>query len=128
MSEEVLLSDITKNCIDTLNSNGMTPEEEAQGYFIWKNLKTLKTWEEWKKRENKQINQFTMQDIIGKPSDPMGIPKNSIILILNWLYAVKQSSVGWSWMCYNGSKKPAPQLHAVASTWSSYYNLTIILL
>ena len=38
---------------------------------------------------------------------------------------MKCSGVGRLRMCCNGSKNTAPQLHAVASTWSSYAELPV---
>ena len=103
----------------------MTPEEEALGYFMRKKLKNLSTWKEWKAGEKKQINQFMMQGMFGDPIYLVGLPKNDIILCPHWQYAVKRSGVWQSWMCCNGSKRTAPQLHAVASTWSSCVELPI---
>ena len=38
---------------------------------------------------------------------------------------VKCSGVCQSWICCNGSKKAVPQLHVVASTWSSCVELPL---
>ena len=44
MSEEAILTDMIKLCFNTLNSDAMTPEEEALGYFTRNKLKNLKNW------------------------------------------------------------------------------------
>ena len=60
-----------------------------------------------------------------KPKDPDRIPKDVVILQPHWQYVVKWSGVQWFHMCFNGSKKAVPQLHTVASTWSSYIELPV---
>ena len=117
MSEEEIFTKIIILCINTLNSDAMTQEEEALGYFTQKKLKNLLTRKEWKAGEKKQINQFMMQGMFGDPIYPIGLPKNIIILCLHWQYLVKCTGVQQSQMCCNGSKCVVPQLHAVASTW-----------
>ena len=112
-------------CINTLTSNAVTPEEEALGYLTRKKLQWLSTWDKWKAGETKQINQFHSQGMFGTPVYPNGIPKDSIILQSHWHYAVKWSGVWCSRICCNGSKKAVPQLHVVASTWSSCVELPI---
>ena len=44
MPKEGISTKIIKLCINTLNSDAMTPEEEALGYFSHKKLKNLLTW------------------------------------------------------------------------------------
>ena len=60
-----------------------------------------------------------MQGIFGNPIYPIGIPKNAIIICPHLQYVVKKSGIKRARMCCNGSKKPAPQLYAVVSTWYS---------
>ena len=61
--------------------------------------------------------------MFGDPIDPsvIPLPDGAVILRPHWQYSVKRSGVRRSRMCANGSKKAAPTLHAVASTWSSRY-------
>ena len=59
------------------------------------------------------------------PIDPIGLPESAVILRPHWQYSVKQSGVRRSRICFNGSKNAAPQLHAVASTWSSCVELPV---
>ena len=42
MLEEAIFTEMIKLCINALNSNAMTPEEEALGYFTPNKLKNLK--------------------------------------------------------------------------------------
>ena len=80
MSEEAISSEMIKICINTLNSEHMTKEEQALGYFTRKRLKRLSTWQEWKDGETKQIEQFMMQKMFGNPIDPIGLPDSAVIL------------------------------------------------
>jgi len=119
MSPEAISTEMIQLCINTLTSDSVTPEEQALGYFTRKKLKTLSTWDEWKAGEERQIDQFVRQGMFGKARYPDGLPKSAVILRPHWQYVVKRSGVRRSRMCCNGSKKAVPQLHAVASTWSS---------
>ena len=59
MTEEGISTEMIKLCINTLNSDTMTPDEEALGYFTWKKLKNLSTWERmesWRKETNWSIH------------------------------------------------------------------------
>ena len=111
--------------INTLTSTTVTPEEEALGYFTRKKLKGLSTWDQWEAGEQKQLSQFARQKMFGDHVDPQLLPSNAVILGPHWNYAVKRSGVRRSRLCCNGSKSVAPQLHAVASTWSSCVALPI---
>ena len=111
--------------INTISSDHMTPEEEALGFFTRKRLKKLSTWEEWEKGEHKQLDQFEEQGMFDDPIDPVLLPKDAVILCAHWQYAVKRSGVRRSRLCCNGSKYAAPQLHAMANTWSSCVMLPV---
>ena len=43
MSEDSIPSEMIKVCINTLNSNHMTPKEQSLGYFTHKKLKSTST-------------------------------------------------------------------------------------
>ena len=92
MSKEGISAKMIKLCINTLNSDTMTPEEEALGYFTQKKLKNLSTWKEWEAGEKKQINQFMMQGMFGDLIYPVDLPNNAIILPPHWQYLVKCTS------------------------------------
>ena len=125
MSEDAIPTEIIKVCINTLNSDFMTPEEQALGYFTRKKLKRLSTWDEWLAGEAKQLNQFYDQKMFGDSIDADTLDGLAVVLRPHWQYAVKRSGVCRSRMCCNGSKNAAPQLHAVASTWSSCVELPV---
>ena len=63
--------------------------------------------------------------MFGDPMDPQLLPQDVVVLRPHWQYAVKRSGTRRSRLCCNGSKSSAPQLHAVASTWSSCVELPI---
>ena len=125
MSPEAISTKMIQLCINTLTLDVVTLEEQALGYFTWKKLKTISTWNEWKAGEECQIDKFMCQGMFGKARFPDGLPKNAVILQPHWQYVVKQSGVRRSRMCCNGSKKAVPQLHAIASTWSSCIELLV---
>ena len=79
MFEEAISSEMIKVCINTLNSEHMTKEEQALGYFTRKRFEMLSTWQEWKNGETKQIEQFMMQKMFGNPIDPVGLPDSAVI-------------------------------------------------
>ena len=120
LSEEAMPAEIIKLCINTLNSDHITPEEQSLGFYTRKKLKRLTNWNEWKAGETKQIKQFNEQGMFGDPIDPsvLPLPDGAVTLRPHWQYSVKRSGVRRSRMCANGSKQAAPTLHAVASTWS----------
>ena len=125
MSESAISSEMIQVCINTLNSDHMTKEEQALGYFTRKRLKRLETWQEWKDGETKQLDQFFRQKMFGDAIDPLTLTEVPVVLRPHWQYSVKRSGVRRSRMCCDGSKRAAPQLHAVASTWSSCVELPV---
>ena len=79
-SEDAIPTEMIKVCINTLNSDFMTPEEQALGYFTRKKLKRLSTWDEWLAGEAKQLNQFYDQKIIGDPIDADTLDGSAVVL------------------------------------------------
>ena len=110
MSEKAITTKMIQLCINTLGSDAITPEEQALGYYTRKKLKKLDTWNEWLAGEAKQIDQFHFQGMFGDPVERANLPKEAIILRTHWQYVVKRNGVRRSRMCYNGSKRAAPQL------------------
>ena len=80
MTEDAIPSEMIKVCINTLNSDHMTPEEQSLGYFTCKKLKRLSTWQEWKDGESKQLNQFYVQKMFGDPIDTDTLPEAAVVL------------------------------------------------
>ena len=80
MSEDALPTEMIKVCINTLNLDFMTPEEQALGYFTQKKLKRLSTQDEWLADEAKQLNQFYDQKMFGDPIDADTLPGLAVVL------------------------------------------------
>ena len=117
-SEANLPIEFIETVINAIQSQATTPEEQALGYFTRKKLKRLDTWHLWREGEKKQLNQFEALGMYGKP---IMIPDkaNSIVLRPHWQYNIKRDGTRRSRLCCNGSKKAAPLLHSIASTYSS---------
>jgi hypothetical protein len=110
---------LIKIAINTLNSDSITPEEQALGHFTRCKLKKLTTWNEWKASEHKQLDQFYGQKMSGDDINPTLLPNQAIIIRPHWNYITKRSSVRHSHLYCNRSKMAAPKFHALANTWSS---------
>ena len=80
MSEDAIPTEMIKVCINTLNSDFMTPEEQSLGYFTRKKLKRLSTWDEWLAGEAKQLNQFYDQKMFGDPIDADTLDGEAVVL------------------------------------------------
>ena len=95
LSEEAMPAEMIKLCINTLNSDHITSEEQLLGFYTIKKLKRLKNWNDWKAGETKQIKQFMDQGMFGEPIDPSVIPLSdgAVILRPHWKYLVKRSGV-----------------------------------
>ena len=65
------------------------------------------------------------QQMFGDPIDPLLMPNNGIIMRSHWQYKMKRDGTRRSRMCFNGSKNAVPNLHAIASTWSSCVHLPV---
>ena len=114
--EEHIPTQLIQVAINTLNSDSMTDEEKACGYFSRRRLRTLSNWRDWEAAEHKQLDQFDKQEMFGDPVHASTLPKDAVVLRAHWQYQVKRSGVRRSRLCCNGSKYAAPQLHAIAST------------
>ena len=102
--------------INAIQSQSLTPKEEALGHFMHHKLKTLSTWPKWQAGECKQLDHFHN---LGMYSSPVKHPDNVIVLRLHWQYHSKGNGTRRSWNCCNGSPHSAPVLHGIASMYSS---------
>ena len=71
--------------LQVLQSDSITPAEQALGTFTRRKLKALDTWEQWKEGEFKQLDHFHKLKMCGDPVAPPG----AIILRSHWTYRVK---------------------------------------
>ena len=62
---------------------------------------------------------------VWKSINPATLDPNAIILNPMWQCAVKRDGSQQSRLCCNESKRAAPVLHAIASTWSSCVKMLI---
>ena len=89
--------DITSDLlIKALQSESITPEEQALTSFTRRKLKTLSTWDGptgWLAAEKKQLDQFHNIKMFGPPVDP---PKHATVLQPQWTSRIKLFSVAES--------------------------------
>ena len=100
----------------------ITPEERSLGKFTRRKLKKMKTWSKWHESKLQQLDNFHQLQMYSALSDP---PPNAIILRPHWQYAVKRNGKQRSCQCCDGSKRAAPKLHALATTYSSRVEIHI---
>jgi hypothetical protein len=115
-SEQSLPSEMIDLVINAISSSAITPEEQALGHYTRQKLKSLSTWDKWKAGEMKQLDQMHALRMYGEPQRR---PSNAIVLRIHWQYTLKRCGEQRSRNCCDGSKRAAPLLHAVASTYSS---------
>jgi hypothetical protein len=75
--------------VEALQSELITPEEQALSSFTHPKLKTLSTWggpSGWLAAEKKQLDQFHNIEMFGPPVDP---PKNTTVLHPQWTSRIK---------------------------------------
>ena len=116
VSTNVISDDVLQVLVHAIQSNSITPTEQALGRFTRRKLKTLDTWDQWLAGERKQLNQFHDLDMFGPPTR---LPPGGILLRPHWQYSVKRDGTRRSRQCCDGSKRAAPLLHALAKTYSS---------
>ena len=63
--------------------------------------------------------------MFGEPFNPEILDPDAVISHPQWACAVKRNGTQRSRSCCDGSKRAAPGLHAVASTWSSCVEMPI---
>ena len=112
----IVSDEMIRLVINALTSQTTTKEEEALGHFTRRKLKQLNNWNEWLHAERKQLDQFHDLEMYGKPTPR---PPKSILLRPHWQYQVRKTGERRSRNCCDGSKRSAPLLHAIASTYSS---------
>ena len=102
--------------INAISSDAITPEEHALGSFTRRKLRKLTTWPKWRAGEHKQLDHFHQLQMYGLPVDR---PPGAVVLRPHWNYTLKRDGTRRSRNCCDGSKRAAPLLHAIASTYSS---------
>ena len=78
--EDLVPTELIQVAINTINSDSITDEEKACGYFTRRKLKTLSNWKDWELAEHKQLDQFDKQQMFGDPIDAELLPRDAVIL------------------------------------------------
>lgn len=115
-SEAAISNESLYVLIRAIQTNKVTPAEEALGNLTRRKLKTLDTWDKWLAGERKQLDQFHDLEMFGPP---IKLPRDGILLRPHWQYSVKCDGERRSRNCCDGSKRAAPLFHALARTYSS---------
>ena len=105
--------------MEALQSELITPEEQALTSFTRRKLKTLSTWDGpsgWLAAEKKQLDQFHNIEMFGPPVDP---PRHATVLRPQWNSRIKSNGTRRSCLCANGSKRAAPHLYQGTDTFAS---------
>ena len=99
-------------------SEHATEEEKSLKSFTRRNLMSLPPdqWATWKAAYKKQLDVFDSDGVFGEPIKP---PPGAIIMRPQWANVIKADGTRKSRCCCDGSKRQAPQLHNIASTYSS---------
>jgi len=102
--------------IQAIQSQAITPVEQAIGRFTRPKLRSLSTWEQWRAGEHKQLDHFHDLKMYG---EPVRKPPDAIVLRPHWQCSIKRDGTRRSRICCDGSPQSAPLLHGIASTYSS---------
>ena len=105
--------------MEALQSELITPEEQALTSFTRRKLKTLSTWDGpsgWLAAEKKQLDQFHNIEMFGPPVDP---PRHATVLRPQWNSRIKSNGTRRSCLCADGSKRAAPHLYHGTDTFAS---------
>jgi len=109
-------SDLEDLKMQALQSEAITPEEQALPRFSRRALKGLPTWSLWHKNEIEQLNQ--MHDL-GMFGDPVQLPEGGILMRFHWQYRIKVNGKRRSRACCDGSPRAAPEVHSSTNTYAS---------
>jgi hypothetical protein len=102
--------------LHALSSTTGSPAERALGSFTRRKLRNLDTWPLWKSAELKQLDGFADLAMYGEPCPR---PPDAIVLRQHWMYKIKSDGTRRARNCCDGSKRAAPELHRLSSTYSS---------
>ena len=107
--------------IARLQTNDMTPEEQRLKRFTRRSLQKLSNWSVWDEAFDAQLDQQHKDGTIGlpipRPAPIDGRPPS--VLRSHWSNLVKTDGRRKARLCLDGSKKSAPWLRDLASTYAS---------
>jgi len=115
-SESSLSLEEMEMVIHAIQSQAITPAEQAIGRFTRRKLCSLSTWKQWRAGEHKQLDHFHDLKMYG---EPVRKPPSAIVLRPHWQFSIQRDGTRRSRNCCDGSPRSAPLLHDIASTCSS---------
>jgi len=72
--------------VQAIQSQAITPAEQAIGRFTRRKLRSLSTWDQWRAGEHKQLDHFHDLKMYG---EPVRKPPGAIVLCPHWQYSIK---------------------------------------
>jgi len=109
-SESSLSTEEMEMVIQAIQSQAITPADQAIGSLTRRKLRSLSTWEQWRAGEHKQLDHFHDLKMHG---EPVRKPPGAIVLRPHWQHSIKQDGTRRSRNCCDGSPRSAPLLHAL---------------
>jgi len=85
-SESSLSREEIEMVVQAIQSQAITPAEQAIGRFTRCKLRSLSTWEQWRAGEHKQLDHFHDLKMYG---EPIRKPPGAIVLRPHWQYSIK---------------------------------------
>jgi len=86
-SESSLSTEEMETVMQAIQSQAITPAEQAIGRFTRRKLRPLSTWEHWRAGEHKQLDHFHDLKMYG---EPVRKPPGAIVLRPQWQYSIKR--------------------------------------
>jgi len=72
--------------VQAIQSQAITPAEQAIGHFTQRKLRSLSTWDQWRAGKHKQLDHFHDLKMYGEPARK---PPGAIVLRPHWQYSIK---------------------------------------
>jgi len=114
-SEASISTEEMEMVVQAIQSQAITPAEQAIGRFTRRKLQSLSTWDQWRAGKHKQLDHFHDLKMYG---EPVRKPPGAIVLCPHWQYSIKRDGTQRSRNCCDGLPRSAPLLHGIASTYS----------
>jgi len=90
-----------------IQSQAITPAEQAVGRFTRRKLRSLSTWEQWCAGKHKQLDHFHDLKMHG---EPVKRPPGANVLRPHWQHSIKHNGTCHSQNCCDGSPRSVPLL------------------
>jgi len=99
-SESSISTEEMEMVMHAIQSQAITPAEQAVGRFTRCKLRSLSTWEQWRAGEHKQLDHFHDLKMCG---EPVKRPPGAIFLCPHWQHSIKHDGTRHSRNCCDGS-------------------------